>query len=163
MGRIAALFDVHLGLLSDVSFNAESRDRNLTQRIRFANFTVVVQPSRENMRRSFRYSPRKQEKRSARWKHYWPSAKIPLKHGIQTRSCRSNDQLPHSSISSLMCIRCSSLISAYTELIDSMAHTAQDHVNIADGFTSQVVEVLRGVEKKNEEAKKTVSYGCLSF
>ncbi|KAG6827113.1 hypothetical protein H0H92_013157 [Tricholoma furcatifolium] len=48
-----------------------------------------------------------------------------------------------------------SLIAAYTELMDSLANTAHDHVSIADGLTSQVVEVLKAIEKKNEEAKKT--------
>ncbi|GLB45480.1 putative fes/CIP4, and EFC/F-BAR homology domain containing protein [Lyophyllum shimeji] len=47
-----------------------------------------------------------------------------------------------------------SLNAAYTELIDSLVTTAQDHVSIADNLTSQVVDVLKGVEKKNEEAKK---------
>ncbi|KAG6853570.1 hypothetical protein C0991_003166 [Blastosporella zonata] len=47
-----------------------------------------------------------------------------------------------------------SLLAAYSELIDSMTNSAQDHVNIADGLTTQVVEVLREVEKKNEDAQK---------
>ncbi|KAG6844713.1 hypothetical protein H0H87_004436 [Tephrocybe sp. NHM501043] len=36
-----------------------------------------------------------------------------------------------------------------------MINTAQDHGNIADALTTQVVEVLRAVEKKNEDAQKT--------
>lgn len=40
--------------------------------------------------------------------------------------------------------------------MNSMASSAQDHVNVADALTSQVVDVLRVVEKKNEEAKKKV-------
>ncbi|KAF8073423.1 hypothetical protein FPV67DRAFT_1605812 [Lyophyllum atratum] len=47
-----------------------------------------------------------------------------------------------------------SLNAAYTELMDSLVTTAKDHVSIADNLTSQVVDVLKGVEKKNEEAKK---------
>ncbi|KAG5633046.1 hypothetical protein DXG03_008700, partial [Asterophora parasitica] len=35
-----------------------------------------------------------------------------------------------------------------------MSTTSLDHVNIADTLTSQVVDVLRTVEKRNEEAKK---------
>jgi formin-binding protein 1 len=45
--------------------------------------------------------------------------------------------------------------------MNSMVTTAQDHVNIADALTSQVVEVLRSVGKKNEESrKKVLSYLC---
>lgn len=39
-----------------------------------------------------------------------------------------------------------------------MTDTAQDHLNLADSLTSQVVEVLRAVGKKSEETNKTVSY-----
>lgn len=48
----------------------------------------------------------------------------------------------------------SSLHTAYDEILNSMVSTAQDHVNIADALTSQVVEVLRSVGKKNEESRK---------
>lgn len=40
--------------------------------------------------------------------------------------------------------------------MDSMVSTVQDHINIADALTSQVVDVLKAVEKKSEEAKKKV-------
>jgi hypothetical protein len=50
----------------------------------------------------------------------------------------------------------SSLHTVYDEIMDSMVSTAQDHVNIADALTSQVVEVLRSVGKKNEESRKKV-------
>ncbi|RDB15326.1 Protein BZZ1 [Hypsizygus marmoreus] len=51
-------------------------------------------------------------------------------------------------------LRQNSLNIAYTEIMDSMASTAQDHVNIADTLTSEVVDVLKAVEKKAEEARK---------
>lgn len=51
----------------------------------------------------------------------------------------------------------STLNAAYTEIIASLASTAQDHVNIADSLTSQVVDVLKAVERKNEETKKKVA------
>ena len=44
----------------------------------------------------------------------------------------------------------------YDEMMNSMVNTAQDHVNIADALTSQVVEVLRSVGKKSEECRKKV-------
>ncbi|KAG5652818.1 hypothetical protein H0H81_003534 [Sphagnurus paluster] len=47
-----------------------------------------------------------------------------------------------------------SLNAAYTELMDSMVTTAQDHVNIADRLSTEVVDVLKILEKKNEETKK---------
>ncbi|KAJ7505127.1 hypothetical protein B0H11DRAFT_1976959 [Mycena galericulata] len=46
------------------------------------------------------------------------------------------------------------LNAAFNELISSMGNTAQDHVNLADALTMQVVDVLKAVERKNEELKK---------
>lgn len=37
-----------------------------------------------------------------------------------------------------------------------MSNTAQDHVNLADALTTQVVDVLKAVERKEEELKKKV-------
>jgi hypothetical protein len=42
-----------------------------------------------------------------------------------------------------------------------MANTAQDHVTIADALTSQVVEVLKAIERKNEETKKKVKLAAV--
>lgn len=50
----------------------------------------------------------------------------------------------------------STLGRAYTELINSFSESAQDHVNLADGLDAQVVNVLKMVEKRHEEAKKKV-------
>jgi hypothetical protein len=50
----------------------------------------------------------------------------------------------------------STLNAAFNELISSMANTAQDHVNLADALTTQVVDVLKAVERKKEELKKKV-------
>ncbi|KAG6889811.1 hypothetical protein C0992_003926 [Termitomyces sp. T32_za158] len=47
------------------------------------------------------------------------------------------------------------LLFAFTELLNSMTNTAQDRLNLADVLTSQVVEVLRGLERKSEETNKT--------
>jgi len=55
----------------------------------------------------------------------------------------------------------STLHAVYDELMNSMFNTAQDHVNISDALTSQVVEVLRSVGKKSEDSRKMVpSYFC---
>ncbi|TFK39041.1 hypothetical protein BDQ12DRAFT_712547 [Crucibulum laeve] len=51
-------------------------------------------------------------------------------------------------------LRQSTLDSAYGEIINSITSAAQDHINVADALTSQVVEVLRAVELKNTEAQK---------
>ncbi|KAJ7288142.1 hypothetical protein C8J57DRAFT_1641335 [Mycena rebaudengoi] len=48
----------------------------------------------------------------------------------------------------------STLNAAFTEIISSMVNTAQDHVTIADTLTTQVVDVLKAVERKQEELKK---------
>lgn len=50
----------------------------------------------------------------------------------------------------------STLGRAYTQLINSFSESAQDHVNLADGLDAQVVNVLKLVEKRHEEAKKKV-------
>lgn len=39
-----------------------------------------------------------------------------------------------------------------------MSTTAQDHINFANGLTSQTIEVLRILEKRNEESKKKVRH-----
>ena len=50
----------------------------------------------------------------------------------------------------------STLGRAYTELVNSFSESAQDHVNLADGLDAQVVNALKLVEKRHEEAKKKV-------
>ncbi|KAG2010325.1 hypothetical protein CC2G_013159 [Coprinopsis cinerea AmutBmut pab1-1] len=51
-------------------------------------------------------------------------------------------------------LKANTLNAAYDEIINSIASTAEDHINIADSVTGQVVEVLRVLERRNEEAKK---------
>ncbi|KAJ7134798.1 hypothetical protein C8R44DRAFT_771495 [Mycena epipterygia] len=46
------------------------------------------------------------------------------------------------------------LNSAFNEIISSISNTAQDHVNLADALTTQVVDVLKAVERKKEDLKK---------
>ncbi|KAF8968963.1 hypothetical protein BDZ97DRAFT_1797220 [Flammula alnicola] len=48
----------------------------------------------------------------------------------------------------------STLEGAYDAIITSMVNSAQDHINYADILTSQTIEILRIMEKRNEEAKK---------
>ncbi|KAL0961378.1 hypothetical protein HGRIS_006332 [Hohenbuehelia grisea] len=48
----------------------------------------------------------------------------------------------------------STLNVAYNELMSSIVSTAQDHISVADGLSTQVVDVLKLVEKKNDELKK---------
>jgi hypothetical protein len=52
--------------------------------------------------------------------------------------------------------RHSTLGHAYTQLIASFSESAQDHVNLADGLDAQVVNTLKLVEKRHEDAKKKV-------
>ena len=51
----------------------------------------------------------------------------------------------------------STLNVAYDQIITSIVDSAQNHIKLADELNSQVVEVLKEVERKNEEAKKKVS------
>ncbi|KAL0581179.1 Protein BZZ1 [Marasmius crinis-equi] len=46
------------------------------------------------------------------------------------------------------------LNAAYGEMVESMLNTSQDHINVADALTTQVVEVLKVVERRNEDAQK---------
>ncbi|TEB30594.1 hypothetical protein FA13DRAFT_1755022 [Coprinellus micaceus] len=48
----------------------------------------------------------------------------------------------------------STLNVAYDEIISSMSSTADDHSSIADSLTSQVVEVLRVVERRSDAVKQ---------
>ena len=54
----------------------------------------------------------------------------------------------------------STLGQAYTQLIHSFSESAQDHINLADGLDAQVVNVLKLMEKRHEEAKKKVRALC---
>lgn len=48
----------------------------------------------------------------------------------------------------------STLDKAYTQLIASLTASSQDHVNLADALTSQVIEPLKVTERKYEDSKK---------
>jgi len=48
------------------------------------------------------------------------------------------------------------LDAAYEEIILSMNNSAQDRINYADTLTSETIEILRTLEKRNEDAKKKV-------
>ncbi|KAI0771170.1 hypothetical protein BD413DRAFT_613282 [Trametes elegans] len=48
----------------------------------------------------------------------------------------------------------STLDKAYSQLITAMTDASQDHVNLADTLSSQVVEPLRATGRKHEETKK---------
>ncbi|KAJ3547629.1 hypothetical protein NMY22_g1574 [Coprinellus aureogranulatus] len=51
-------------------------------------------------------------------------------------------------------LKSSTLNVAYDEIINSMSSTADDHSSIADSLTSQVVEVLRVVERRSDAVKQ---------
>ena len=57
----------------------------------------------------------------------------------------------------------STLNAAYDQIITSIVDSAQNHIKLADELNSQVVEVLKGVERKNEESKKKVSRLATSY
>ncbi|KAG6908313.1 hypothetical protein DXG01_005349 [Tephrocybe rancida] len=117
--RIAALFDVHLELISDV--------RELYQ-------------GRAALEREYATKLQLLSKKAAEKKSRMEAALVLGEHPSKAWDPKSFTQ--------------NSLLKAYGELVDSMGNTAQDHVNIADGLTTQVIDVLRGVEKKNQDAQK---------
>lgn len=57
----------------------------------------------------------------------------------------------------------STIENAYAQIITSMTLSAQDHVNISDTLTSQVIDVLKSVEKRGEETKKKVRFNPLEI
>ncbi|KAI0726436.1 hypothetical protein C8Q72DRAFT_846029 [Fomitopsis betulina] len=48
----------------------------------------------------------------------------------------------------------STLHNAYAQLISSVMDTAQAHISLADSLSSEVIESLKGTERRQEEAKK---------
>lgn len=50
----------------------------------------------------------------------------------------------------------STLDYAYAELVASLDHAVQDHSNLSDALTSQVVEAAKGLERQHDEIKKKV-------
>jgi hypothetical protein len=50
----------------------------------------------------------------------------------------------------------STVDAAYSQVIGLIADSAQDHVKLADAIGAQVVEVLKSVEKRHDDAKKKV-------
>ncbi|THH20534.1 hypothetical protein EW146_g844 [Bondarzewia mesenterica] len=51
----------------------------------------------------------------------------------------------------------STLDNMYNKVIGSMTNAAQDHINLSDAFTSQVVDVLKTLERKTEDNGKKAS------
>lgn len=51
-------------------------------------------------------------------------------------------------------LRNSTVDAVYSQVIGLVAESAQDHVKLADAVGAQIVEILRAVEKKHEDAKK---------
>lgn len=50
----------------------------------------------------------------------------------------------------------STLAKAYEALITSIGETTQEHISLADSLSSQVIEVLRILEKRCGDTKKKV-------
>lgn len=50
----------------------------------------------------------------------------------------------------------STINTAYSQIIGFVADSATHHILLADSLNSQVVEALRGVERRHEEIKKKV-------
>ena len=57
----------------------------------------------------------------------------------------------------------STIDAAFDEIIASMSNSAQDHINLADALTSQTIEILKILEKKNDELKKKACPRALSI
>lgn len=51
----------------------------------------------------------------------------------------------------------STLDIAYEALINSIGDATQDHLSVADALSSQIVEVLRVLEKRSDDTKKKVA------
>ncbi|KAI1794856.1 hypothetical protein LXA43DRAFT_994584 [Ganoderma leucocontextum] len=51
-------------------------------------------------------------------------------------------------------VKQSTLNKAYTHLLSAISDIAQEHINLADSLTTQIIEPLRATERKHEDAKK---------
>lgn len=51
---------------------------------------------------------------------------------------------------------CSTFDNAYSKLLSSLENSAEDHIVLADSLSSQVMEDLKRLESKHEEARRKV-------
>ncbi|KAF8895149.1 hypothetical protein BD779DRAFT_1797047 [Infundibulicybe gibba] len=124
--RIGALFDAHLQVISDV--RELHKDRVALEREYAGKLQVLTRKAADRMSRT----------------------EVAIVVGDDpTKSYDANMLKKKSSPQALY-----TLNSAYNKIIESLTNTAQDHMNIADALTSQVIDVLKAIERKNDEAKK---------
>ena len=58
-------------------------------------------------------------------------------------------------------LRISTLENAYSKIIASLVNSQQEHLNLADALSVQVVGVLLSLARKNEDHRKKASRGSL--
>ncbi|KAF9267293.1 hypothetical protein L218DRAFT_1060412 [Marasmius fiardii PR-910] len=117
--RVAANFDVHLELVSEI--REIYKERVTLEREYAAKLQILAKKAVEK------------------------------KNRLESRLVLGSDPTKTWSESTL---RQSTLNVAYNDLVESMVNTSQDHVNIANVLATQIVEVLKSVERKNDEAQK---------
>ena len=159
MERITNFINSHLELIADVSKSVAFLRDPLKDATRLEKYTRHAWHWNVNMQESCMVWLGNSLKRKPRWKHRSSLETNPTRLGTlqssnkgEFRSCRS----PLRVNEHLTSISFSTLNLAYDQIIASIADSAQDHINLADQLTSQVVEILKRVERKNEEAKKKV-------
>jgi len=54
------------------------------------------------------------------------------------------------------CVLCSTLDTAYRQVLTSLEETAQAHITFADNLINEVANELKAVEKRKEDTKKVV-------
>uniref|UniRef100_A0A0W0G7Q7 Uncharacterized protein n=1 Tax=Moniliophthora roreri TaxID=221103 RepID=A0A0W0G7Q7_MONRR len=119
--QIAANFEVHIELISEVKVRDIYKERVTLEREFAAKLQVLARKAAEK------------------------------KSKIETGFVLGNDPTKTWNESTL---RQSTLNTAYDDMINSMINTAQDHLNVADVLTTQVIDVLKAVERRNEETQK---------
>lgn len=101
---------------------------------------------------------RPSKRRIRRWRGpWWVMSR--LNNGAKRRSSRGNALSP--SCRCLSDLRFSTLENAYSKIIASLVNTQQEHVNLADELSIQVVAVLVSLARKNEGHRKKASRGSL--
>ncbi|PPR05914.1 hypothetical protein CVT26_008808 [Gymnopilus dilepis] len=135
--RITALFDSHLEVIGDVRELYAARavlEREYASKLQALTRRAVEKKSKAQASFVFGKDPTKT----------WDSTDLKQRQVI----CK-----PPVGCSDLTCLP-STLNQAYEEIIQSMVDTAQDHLGFADVLNTQVVDVLKVLERRNEEAKK---------
>ena len=172
---MANLSDAQADILSDVSTHffhtSEQPPRRFRARLsllRSESCTATARPLNATMRPSCWHSPRRPStRRTRRWRGAW-SAMSRLSRGTKRRYCKGEGASSSYNLRVFTRVYCvltphwywqciSTLENAYAKIIASLVNSQQEHLNLADALSVQVVAVLLSLARKNEGHRKKAS------